>query len=215
MKSAATISNSAILGHSFSRVLSVACVVFAVSALPAIAQTEVIDRLDMPDPITLDGTAHQLAWSSQPNPNYIKQEYVPAGQAVETYSSMLLLEVLTGDLAPIDAATVQMNTLIERKSKDPLVNMDLMQNDKSGEVFLDFIVSSKDANGEYIVEWNAYRYVRHVDRSGDKGLLFFAVSRRAYGDDNSRSFLQNLKTLRPALRNALVSSPLPDIDWNP
>jgi hypothetical protein len=215
MKSAVTISKSAIFSGSFSRVLSLACIVFAVSALPAIAQTEVIDRLHMSEPITLDGTAHQLAWSSQPNPNYIKQEYVPAGQAVETYTSMLLLEVLAGDLAPIDAAAVQMKTLNERKGKDPLVNMDLIRNDKSGEVLLDFIVSSKDANGEYIVEWNAYRYVRHVDRSGDKGLLLFAVSRRAYGDDNSRSFLQNLKSLRPALRNALVSSPLPDIDWKP
>jgi hypothetical protein len=190
------------------RLASMAIVLAAVMAGPAVAQ-DATDYLGVPGPIQYDGTDYVLAWSSKPSPRYTKQEYLPAGQAPESYEKMLLVEVLIGDIDVLGAATAQMDTLKQRKQTDPLVNMDLIRNEATGEAILDFIVSSKDDNGEYIVEWNAYRYASHADAEGTPGVLLFATSHRAYGGDNSRAFLTGLKDLRPAQIGLLANATLP------
>lgn len=100
-----------------------------------------------------------------------------------------------------------MKSLNQRKASDPLVNMSVIKNDKTGEVLLDFIVSAKSERGETIVEWNAYRYASR----GRAGLLLFAVSHRAYGSQDARTFLAELKRVRPAQIDRLAKAPLPEI----
>lgn len=46
------------------------------------------------------------------------------------------------------------------------------------------------------MEWNGYRYMAFTAPTGKKGVLLLGLSRRAYGDEESISFLQNLKTYR-------------------
>src|SRR5699024_9012650 len=117
------------------------------------------------------------------------------------------LEFVSGKIEPLAAARAQAAKLEERKASDPLVNMDLIQNKSTGEVLLDFIVSQKDEKGEYIVEWNAYRYAPHKD-----GVLLYGSSHRAYGNTAARSVLQDLKTLRSAQIDALARAPLPKLE---
>lgn len=189
----------------FFKRLSALAVCAVLLGSPAAAQ--VSDHLGIPGPILFDGAAYRLAWSAQPSANYVKQEYLPAGETLETYSRMLLVERLTGVAVPA-AVRAQVDMLNKRKASDPLVNMDLMQNEQAGEVLLDFIVSSADPQGQPIVEWNAYRYAPYKGPTGEQGVLLFAISRRGYGD-GARAFLGNLKTLRPAQINALAAAPLP------
>jgi hypothetical protein len=99
--------------------------------------------------------------------------------------------------------------LKKRKGSDPLVNMNILQHDATGEVLLDFIVSTKDAKGEYIVEWDAYRYAPYKDKFGKTGVLLYAISHRAYGNQNAKTFLGGLKQLRPAQIGALTKAALP------
>ncbi|HTN61741.1 MAG TPA: hypothetical protein VL147_09315, partial [Devosia sp.] len=155
---------------------AVVTVVLAVS--PVMAQ-QVTDYLGVPGPIAFDGTDYLLAWSSQPTPQYTKQEYVPVGQTPESYGSMVMVEFLAADMTPAAMANAQVDLLNQRKQTDPLVNMNLIQNEGTGEVILDFIVSSKDADGEYIVEWNAYRYASTETGEGQAGGMLFAISHRA------------------------------------
>ncbi|MGX5719042.1 hypothetical protein [Shinella zoogloeoides] len=172
-------------------------------AVPAGAQ--VVDFLGIPGPIDLDGTSYELAWSSRPSENYSKQEYVPAGQSAEQYHQMLLVERVTGDVKVIDAVKSQIEMLRERKNTDPLANFEILQKNALGEVALDFLVSTRDPKGEYIVEWNLYRYV-----PTKSGVLLFAVSRRAYGNDNTKVFLGGLKQLRAGQTRALLEASLPE-----
>lgn len=176
-------------------------------AVPAVAQ--ITDFLGLPGPINLDGKSYELAWTSKPSGTYVKQEYVPSGQKVETYSQMVLIERVLGNVKVIDAVRGQTEMLNKRKASDPLVNMDIRQHESTGEVLLDFIVSAKDAKGEYIVEWNAYRYAPYRDASGKTGILLFATSHRAYGNDNAKAFLGGLKQLRPAQIGAILKAALP------
>ena len=178
-------------------------------AAPASAQG-VTDYLGLPGPIAFDGETYELSWSSQPNPGYTKHEYIPAGQVPETYETMIMVEVLAADIAPLAMATAQVEMLNERKATDPLVNMELIQNDQTGEVLLDFLVSSRDEAGDYIIEWNAYRYAAIETPDGAPAGLLFAISHRAYGDD-AEPFLKGLQDLRPRQIQALAAAPLPEL----
>ncbi|MCR6671384.1 hypothetical protein [Devosia ginsengisoli] len=177
---------------------------------PALAQ-DVTDYLGVPGPITFDGTDYLLSWSSQPNAQYTKQEYVPAGQTVETYDSMIMVEFLASELTPLQMAGAQANMLNERKATDPLVNMDIMQNDQTGEVLLDFIVSAKDEKGEYIVEWNGYRYASTQNAEGEAGGMLFAISHRAYGNEASQAFMSTLRDFKGTQITELSRAALPEL----
>lgn len=190
--------------------LAVLSALAASLASPALAQA-VNDYLDVPGPIVFDGTNYDLAWSAQPSPGYTKQEYVPAGQSPESYESMVMVEFLEADLAPLDMARAQIEMLDARRATDPLVNMALIENEQTGEVLLDFIVSSKDEAGEYILEWNAYRYANVENDAGETGGLLFAISHRAYGNAESEAFLGALRDFKAPLIDELAKAPLPQL----
>ncbi|WP_019171770.1 hypothetical protein [Pseudaminobacter salicylatoxidans] len=172
------------------------------TATPAVAQ--IVDYLGIPGPVELGGKSYKLAWNSQPSENYTKQEYVPEGQSPENYGQMVLVERVTGDIKVIDTVRSQMDMLEKRKGIDPLVSYEVLQKDATKEVVLDFLVSVKNSKGGYVVEWNLYRYVPM--RSG---VLVFAVSHRAYGNDNAKAFLSDLKQLRTAQTGVLLKADLP------
>ncbi len=187
--------------------LGAALLALGLMATSAFAQAT--DRLGVPGPIDFEGEAFALAWSSQPSETYVKQEYLPAGQSAERYDQMVLVETVTSGIAVMDAVRAQVYMLNQRKATDPLVNMEVIQNAAAGEALLDFIVSSKDGNGQYIVEWNAYRYARYSDAGGNKGVMLFGISRRAYGNNAAKSLLTQLKGLRPGRIKALTQVRLP------
>lgn len=185
-----------------------ALVPFMAVATPALAQADMVERLGVPGPIAFEGQDFALAWTSAPTEGYVKQEYVPAGQAVETYTDMFLVEVATRPLRPIDAAGGQIQSLQERKETDPVVNFDILHNENTGEVLLDFVLSDLSAD-PIIVEWNAYRYMQQPD---GEGVVLYAISRRGYGDDGAKALLESLKTIRTPTIAALARAELPAVN---
>ena len=178
--------------------------VWIVLAVPAFAQT--VDLLGAPGPIVLDGKSFELAWSAQPSGNYRKQEYVPAGQSVDHYDQMVMLERVTGGLKVIDAVSGQMDMLENRKRTDPLVRFEVLQKNARDEVDFDFLVSGRDARGDPMVEWNLYRYLPTAS-----GVLLFAISHRAYGNEAVKTFLGELSQLRSAQTGMFLQTPVPDL----
>lgn len=183
------------------RLATAAAIVSIALVVPAVAQEEL---LGIPGPIVFEETEFALAWTSHPNETYYKQEYVPAGEAVESYSQMFMVDVLTEGQTPEVAAAGMIAGLQERKATDQAVNYDLIENKATGELILDFLLSDA-SSGTVIVEWNAYRYVPFGD-----GLVLFAISRRGYGDE-STTFLSGLKDWRQASIEALATMELPEI----
>ncbi len=173
-------------------------------AAPALAQS---DQLGVPGPISFEDRAYELAWNAQPSDNYFKQEYVPEGQSVETYSEMILVEAVAGAITPMQAAALQVQSLEARRGSDPVFNYDIIQNEATGEVLLDFLVSDLAAD-PVVIEWNAYRYVPLAE---GEGVALFAVSRRGYGEEGARSFMGGLGAMRSAAIKALSAHDLPAI----
>lgn len=187
--------------------------ILVLCAAPVFAQsTDKTERLGVPGPITFEGQDYALAWTSHPSADYFKQEYLPAGQSTESYTHMFILEALTSGVTPKDAAGAQIATLDQRKASDPLVFYDAIVNEASGEVILDFLVSAAGPDGKLIIEWNGYRYAPH---KGEKpGIVLYAISRRAYGDDAS-AFITALKEWRSKTINELASFPAPAVTPRP
>jgi len=188
----------------FGRTLLLALLLAGATALPASAQSAK-EMLGVPGPISFQGTEFALAWSSRPSPNYIKQEYVPAGEQPEHFNRMFMIEADTS-ASPEAAAAAQVDMLKKRKGVDPVVNYGLIRNDATGEIILDFLMS--DASSEtVIVEWDAYRYAP-LGKAG--GVALYAFSRRGYGD-NARDFLIGLKQSRHPDINALAAFDAPKL----
>ena len=171
-----------IQSHGPGSMLRYALLFVLAAIIPALAQP-VTDYLNIPGPIALGDTSYELAWSAQPAPDYTKQEYVPAGQSVDNFESMVIVEFLVGDATPASIAQSQIAMLEERKTSDPLVNMDLLVNDASGEIILDFVVSAADANGDI---WEA-----GVDSAAE--LIDMVETARQY--QNNVQVMQTAKSL--------------------
>lgn len=185
--------------------------VLAATLWLAPVQAQTTDHLGLPGPITLAGDSFALAWSSRAADNYIKQEYLPAGETPDNYSRMVSVETVTGGVGVMDAVRAQTETLTRRKATDPLVNMEVIQNEATGEALLDFIVSSRNEAGEYVVEWNVYRYAPLAAGERGAGVMLFGISHRASGNDAAKTFLQELPVLRPTRIEALAAAPLPEL----
>jgi hypothetical protein len=183
------------------RLLTIAAAM-AITLLPALAQE---DGLGVPGPIEFEETPFALAWTSNPSPEYFKQEYLPEGEALESYIQMFIVEAVTSGATPQGAVDGMVATLNERKASDPVVNFALIENEASGELLLDFLLSDT-SSGEVIVEWNAYRYVP----LGEDGVALYAISRRGYGDEAS-GFIGSLKEWRQGSISALANMDLPPI----
>ena len=179
-----------------------AVLAFACLGLAAQAQE---DALGIPGPIVFEDEAFDLVWTSHPTEALYKQEYLPEGEVVEAYGQMFMVDVLLDGTTPEGAAGNMIAGLEQRQSSDPVVNFDIFQNDTTGEIILDFLLSD-ESTGTLIVEWNAYRYVPL-----DGGLAMFGISRRGYGDD-VEGFLADLADWRLGSIDALANLDLPAIE---
>ena len=178
------------------------------SVLPASAESAK-DLLGVPGPVNFQDTRFDLAWSANPAAGYFKQEYLSAGQKLESYDQMFIVEASTS-ATPEGAAAAKIDMLKKRKATDPMVNYAVIRNDATGEIILDFILSD-DGGPTLIVEWNAYRYAR---LNKDGGVALYEISRRAYGDD-ADAFLRGLKQSRPSAIEALAKFDTPALKPSP
>ena len=160
--------------------------------------------------ISFDKISYNLAWTYHPTDNYYKQEYLAKGDTIGKFKKLVLLEIITGKTKLKDVVAAKVAELKKMKASNPVVNYETFE--KDGEVMLDFLVSENTPDGKYlsIVERNVYRYKSVVDKNGQKGVLLFGVSERAYGDDIDK-FFPNLKAHRFDLINLVGAFDLPEI----
>lgn len=162
------------------------------------------DAVGVPGPFVFEGESFELAWTSHPTETFYKQEYVPAGQSVEAYSQMFMVDVLTDGTSVGQAAGTMVDGLKQRQASDPVVNFALIENEATGEIILDFVLSDS-SSGTVIVEWNAYRYVPLED-----GVAMFGISRRGY-DEGASELLKGMKGWRMGTIEALAGLELPEV----
>ncbi len=169
------------------------------------------DYLSVPGPVSFDNKSYKLDWSSHPSPDFYKQEYLPAGEATGKFKTMLLIDVSTDGKTIKEIAGQKVEELNQMKQTNPMVNYNAFENAASGEYMIDFLLTANAADGSIdIIERNVYRYKSITATSGEKAVLLFGVSKRAYGKD-ADAFLATLKTNKNELVNLVAKFALPEI----
>ncbi len=170
------------------------------------------DYLNVPGPIMFNKSLYNLSWTSHPSGNYYKQEYIKKGDAVDKFKSMILIDVITGNMNISDVVAGKVEELKKLKETNPVVNYESFNNPKIGEYMIDFLLSEASPDGKNlsIIEPNVYRYKTFTDKSGQKGIVLLGVSTRSYGNDID-NFLSSLKSNRSNLTNEVAKYNLPEI----
>jgi len=193
------------------RLFTISIAVFLLSTA-SLAQTKPMDYLHVPGPIVFDGKSYLLNWSAHPSANFYKQEYIQKGELADKYKTMILLDVITGQSNIKEVVSAKIAELKELKKNNPVINYEIMDNPKSGEYILDFLLTASTPDGKdiSIVERNVYRYKLITDKSGQKGILLFGVSTRGYNAEVDK-FFAGLKSNRKNLISSVAKFAIPEI----
>jgi hypothetical protein len=169
-----------------------------------------VDRLGVTGPLTFSSTSFNLAWTDRPNDTYYIQEYVPTGEKVDNFNQMLTIHVFNTDNKLKNAVQQKIKELNNRKKTDPTCNYQVTESPDGKEFIVDFLLGESKGDKMTIAEFNIYRY-KQVD-IGDKkiGILVYAYSKRAYGDDIT-PFYKNLGNDRTKLLNEMIGSAMPEV----
>lgn len=175
----------------------------ALSALPLLRAETAVQYFDAGNPITYCGEKFYFAWSSRPYDFYILQEYLPAGETLDNYTSMFTVSVIFYGDTPYNsdkAIEMKIAELAERKKSDKVCNWLVAEND--GEKILDFIVSDSKGGKLDCVEADIH-YYRDVEIDGRKASVLLFYSRRAYGDDII-PFMESIPSQRERWYNGMT-----------
>ena len=170
------------------------------------------DYLNIPGPVVFENKPFDLSWSGHAAANFYKQEYLPKNESANQYKTMILVDVVTGEAVIKNVVAAKVTELKQLKAGNPMVNYEAINNPATGEYMIDFVLTANAADGKSIsiVERNVYRYKAFTNKLGQKGILLFGVSTRAYGADVA-AFFTSLKASRKDLVKKVSAVQMPDI----
>lgn len=169
-----------------------------------------VDRIGVTGPLTFNKTTFNLSWTDKPNGIYYIQEYLPTGEKSESFNQMLTLHLFDTEIKVKDAVKQKTKELDNRKKTDPNCNYQVTESPDGKEFIVDFLLGESKGDMMTIIEFNIYHY-KQVDL-GDKkkGILVYAYTKRAYGDDIT-PFLKNLRDDRTDLLDVMIGSEIPTV----
>ena len=169
-----------------------------------------VDRIGVAGPLTFNKKTFNLSWTDKPNDTYYIQEYLPTGEKSESFNQMLTLHLFDKDIKVKDAVKQKTKELEIRKKTDPTCNYQVTESPDGKEFMVDFLLGESKGDKMTIIEFNIYHY-KQVDLSDKrKGILVYAYTKRAYGDDIT-PFLKNLRNDRTDLLNVMIGSEMPTV----
>ncbi|HMR39766.1 MAG TPA: hypothetical protein PKA90_04995 [Ignavibacteria bacterium] len=170
------------------------------------------DRIGVEGPLSFNNTSFNLAWSDKARDNYYIQEYLPAGEQVESFVQMMSLHVFLIDMSIDDAVQIKLNELDKRSKTDDVckgsVNETVSSDGK--ETLVDFLLSEKQKDTPEIVEYNVYRYIPVNIGDGENGILVYAYTKRAYGKD-AEGFIDTINKDRRNIVEQMGNTEVPKV----
>lgn len=169
-----------------------------------------VNYLGIPGPIVFQKKSYQLTWASHPDASLYKQEYLVAGDGFPNYKSMITIDFVIAAASVDDAVRTKLREL-EQLKKTLDVNYQVIANAATGEKIIDCLLGQTATDdAKSIFEHDVYRFKAVTAKSGQKGVLLYALSNRAYGSD-IKPFLTRLKTERKTIIAEAAKAPTPEI----
>lgn len=169
-----------------------------------------VNYMGIPGPIVFQKKSYQLIWSSHPDASLYKQEYLVAGDGFPNYKSMITIDFVIAATSVDDAVRTKLREL-EQLKKTLDVNYEVIANAATGEKIIDCLLGQRAADDtKSIYEHDLYRFKAVTAKSGQKGIVLYALSNRAYGND-IQPFLTRLKAERKVLVADVAKAAMPEI----
>lgn len=170
------------------------------------------DRIGVEGPLSFNNTGFNLAWSDKARDNYYIQEYLPAGEQLESFNQMMTLHVFLIDMSIDDAVQIKLNELDTRSKTDAVCKGSVAETASSDgkEILLDFLLSETQKDTPEIVEYNVYRYIPVNIGDGENGILIYAYTKRAYGKD-AEGFLETINKERRNIVEQMGNTEVPKV----
>ena len=165
--------------------------------------TQPVDHLHLPGLIAFNGQTFRLNLSTQPTPNYVRQEYLPTDKPADGYHNLFMLSVITNGQTVDETVATQVQRLTDIQQDDLTVNYRVRKDTLTDTATLDFVWRANSDDTDPVIEWNAYRFEPYTSPTGQKGVLTVGNRRRAYGDDIV-PFLDVFQTERPQILSSLT-----------
>lgn len=173
-------------------------------------QKPAVNYLGIPGPLVFRGKNYQLTWSAHPDATLYKQEYLAAGDALPNYKSMITIDFVVSEATVDDAVRAKLRDLDQLK-KTLNVNFEVISDPTTGEKIVDCLLGQTAADEtKSIYEHDVYRFKAVTAKSGQKGIVLYALSTRAYGKDIT-PFLTKLKKERKGIVSDVAKVTLPEI----
>lgn len=169
-----------------------------------------VNYMGIPGPIVFQKKSYQLIWSSHPDASLYKQEYLVAGDGFPNYKSMITIDFVIAATSVDDAVRTKLREL-EQLKKTLDVNCEVISNAATGEKIIDCLLGQRAVDDtKSIYEHDLYRFKAVTAKSGQKGIMLYALSNRAYGND-IQPFLTRLKAERKKLVADVAKAAMPEI----
>ena len=170
-----------------------------------------VNFLGIQGPIVVQKNAYRLAWSAHPDATLYKQEYLVVGDAFPKYKSMVTIDFALTASTVGQAVDTKLRELESLKKTYPIVEYNIVSNSATGEKIIDCLIGNNAANErDNLAERDVYRFKAIKTKSGQRGIILFAVSDRKYGPEIT-PFLTRLKVDKPLLVNEVAKLSLPII----
>ena len=135
--------------------------------------------------IEFDGNTLELAWQNRDQRGDTIQEFVPAGQTLDSWTKLAAYYEYPGIDEAKELVSAIVKKLNERTPRGPAA---ILENEETGELILDFVVWPEDNS---YVEFNIFKYSKRPEG----GLVAQQYALRAYGND-AEEFLKALRPIR-------------------
>ncbi|PZU88065.1 MAG: hypothetical protein DI529_06250 [Chryseobacterium sp.] len=178
------------------------------------APVEVIDRLNIPGPLTFRESEYFLTWSKQNSATWAQQQYILRDDDFKNYKELINLSYFDKEI-DIETAVKQKVEYVEKRkerSQDKYSFVNITESPDGKEIVVDYLVTVVPKDGESYAEYNLDRF-KNFDVNGKKSFLIFSYSKRITGD--LKYATKALSKERNKLMEAIITFAIPAVTYKP
>lgn len=178
------------------------------------APVEVIDRLNIPGPLTFRENEYILTWSKQNSPTWAQQQYILRDDDFNNYKELINFSYFDKEI-DIETAVKQKVEYVEKRkerTQDKYSFVSVTESPDGKEIVVDYLVTVVPQEGESYAEYNIDRF-KNFDAGGKKSFLIFSYSKRIVGDLKYAS--KSLSKERNRLMEGVITMAIPPVTYKP
>jgi len=178
------------------------------------APVEVIDRLNIPGPLTFNESEYFLTWSKQNSTTWAQQQYLLRDDDFKNYKELINISYFDKEIDIDNAAKQKVEYVEKRKERtqDKYSFVNVTESPDGKEIIVDYLVTVVPQEGESYAEYNIDRF-KNFDTNEKKSFLIFSYSKRIAGDLKYSS--KALSKERSRLMEAVITTAIPVVTYKP